>query len=125
MILGLDAEVLEDGVGPEPLHVIPVLNLSMANRVVDTISWAQHQQRAASSPIKKSRSSVPRLAERLELAPLPLPRNEGLFATGGRAPELAALPAPAFVAIAVGNTNEGESLPAKPARVEGPCQPNP
>lgn len=66
---------------------------------------------------------MPRLADRLEL-PLPAPRNEGLFATGGRPPELPVLPAPALVAIAVGNTNEGESLPAKPGIVEVACQPN-
>lgn len=64
--------------------------------------------------MKKSRSSVPRFADRLELAPPPPPRNEGLFATAGRAPELPALPAPALVAIAVGKTKEGESLPANP-----------
>lgn len=74
--------------------------------------------------MKKSKSSVPRFAERLELAPPPPPRNEGLFATGGRPAELPALPA-ALVAIAVGKTNEGESLPAKPVGVDGACQPNP
>ena len=65
--------------------------------------------------MKKSRSSVPRFADRWELAPAPPLKKEGLFATAGRAPaELPALPAPALVAIAVGKTKEGESLPAKP-----------
>jgi hypothetical protein len=36
-----------------------------------------------------------------------------LLATAGREPP-PVLPAPAFVAIAVGKTKEGESLPAKP-----------
>jgi hypothetical protein len=62
--------------------------------------------------MKKSKSSVPRFAERCELPP-PEAKKEGLFATAGRAPP-PALPAPAFVAIAVGKTNEGESLPANP-----------
>ena len=51
----------------------------------------------------------------MELAPLPPPaplKYEGLFATAG----LPVLPAaPDLLAIAVGKTNEGESLPAKPA----------
>ena len=38
MVLRLDAQVLEDGIRPEPLHMIPVLDLTMANRVVDRIS---------------------------------------------------------------------------------------
>lgn len=68
----------------------------------------------ASSPIKKSRSSVPLLALRLLLGPAPPVRKEGLFATAGR-PDPVPPPAAPFVAIAVGKTNEGESLPAKPA----------
>lgn len=65
--------------------------------------------------MKKSKSSVPRFADKFELDPEPAPRNDGLFATGGRPlPELPALPAPTLLAIAVGKTNEGESLPAKP-----------
>lgn len=64
--------------------------------------------------MKKSRSSVPRFADKCELPPPPPERKEGLFATAGRDPaELPALPA-ALVAIAVGKTKEGESLPAKP-----------
>lgn len=70
---------------------------------------------SASSPMKKSRSSVPRFADRFELAPLELPKNPGLLATGARPePALPALPAPALLAIPVGKTNEGESLPANP-----------
>lgn len=57
---------------------------------------------------------MPRFAERCELPPPPPDRKDGLFATAGRAPELPALPAPALVAMAVGKTKEGESLPAKP-----------
>lgn len=65
--------------------------------------------------MKKSKSSVPRFADRWEPAPPPLARKDGLFATGGLpAAEEPALPAPALVAIAVGKTKEGESLPAKP-----------
>lgn len=64
--------------------------------------------------MKKSRSSVPRFAERCPDEPPPVLRKEGLFATGGR-PELEPPPPlVAFVAMAVGNTNEGESFPAKP-----------
>lgn len=37
VILGLAAEVLEDALLPVPLHLIPVLNLTMANRVVDRV----------------------------------------------------------------------------------------
>lgn len=38
VVLGLNSQVLEDGVRPEPLHVIPILNLTMTDRVVDAIS---------------------------------------------------------------------------------------
>ena len=69
----------------------------------------------ASSPIKKSRSSVPLLADRAPPDPAPPVRKDGLFATAGLPdPEPAAPPMPPFVAIAVGKTNDGESLPAKP-----------
>ena len=70
----------------------------------------------ASSPIKKSRSSVPLFADNDPPDPAPPVRKEGLFATAGRPdpdPPLA-LPTPPLVAIAVGKTKEGESLPAKP-----------
>lgn len=47
-------------------------------------------------------------------------RNEGLFATAGRPePEPPAPEAGPLVAIAVGKTKEGESLPAKPNK--GKC----
>jgi len=38
MVLRLRAEVLEDRLFPVTLHVIPVINLAMADRVVDTVS---------------------------------------------------------------------------------------
>jgi hypothetical protein len=69
---------------------------------------------SASSPIKKSRSSVPLFIDRCP-DPAPPVRYEGLLATAGRPdPELAAPPPAAFVAIAVGKTKDGESLPANP-----------
>ena len=67
----------------------------------------------ASSPMKKSKSSVPRFAARLPAPPL---KNEG-FDAGAGLPEPdppVGPPTAPFVAIAVGNTNEGASLPAKP-----------
>lgn len=70
----------------------------------------------ASSPIKKSKSSVPLFADRCPLGPAPPVRNEGLLATAGLPDPDPPLPPPLpFIAIAVGNTNEGESLPANPA----------
>ena len=38
MVLRLCAEILEDRLFPVSLHVIPVVDLTMANRVVDTVS---------------------------------------------------------------------------------------
>jgi hypothetical protein len=65
--------------------------------------------------MKKSRSSVPRFIERWPVGPAPPVRNEGLFATAGRPEPVPPLPpAGPFVAMAVGKTKEGESLPAKP-----------
>jgi hypothetical protein len=70
--------------------------------------------------MKKSRSSVPRFPDRWPPGPAPPVKKEGLLATAGRPePEPPAPPAAPFVAIAVGKTKEGESLPAKPAR--GDC----
>lgn len=40
VVFWLDSQVFEDGVRPEPLHVVPILNLTMADRVVDTITRA-------------------------------------------------------------------------------------
>ena len=39
MIFRLSPEVLEDRLLPVPLHVIPVLYLTMPDRIVDAISW--------------------------------------------------------------------------------------
>jgi hypothetical protein len=73
---------------------------------------------SASSPMKKSKSSVPRFIDRWPPDPAPPVRKDGLFATAGRPdPDPPAPPAPPvgpFVAMAVGNTNDGESFPAKP-----------
>jgi len=67
--------------------------------------------------MKKSRSSVPLFADNAPPAPAPPVRNDGLFATAGRPePDPPAPPAVLFVAIAVGKTNDGESLPAKPVK---------
>lgn len=73
----------------------------------------------ASSPIKKSRSSVPRFACRWLPGPAPPVKKEGLFATAGRPdPEPPAPAAGPLEAIAVGKTKEGESFPAKPRRCQ-------
>jgi hypothetical protein len=70
---------------------------------------------SASSPMKKSKSSVPRFIERCPPGPAPPVRYDGLFATAGRPDPDPPLPAAGpFVAIAVGKTKDGESLPAKP-----------
>lgn len=70
----------------------------------------------ASSPIKKSRSSVPRFEFRCPDGPAPPVKKEGLLATAGRPDPVPPLPAAGpFVAMAVGKTKEGESLPAKPS----------
>jgi hypothetical protein len=39
MVLWLGSEVLKDRLFPVTLHVIPVIDLTMANRIVDTVSW--------------------------------------------------------------------------------------
>ena len=39
MVLRLRAEVLEDRLFPVALHVIPIINHPMANRVVNAVSW--------------------------------------------------------------------------------------
>lgn len=38
MVFRLNSQILENGVGPEPLHVIPILNLTMSDRVMQAIS---------------------------------------------------------------------------------------
>lgn len=40
MVLGLHAQVFEDRIRPESFHMVPILNLSMTDRVVNTISRA-------------------------------------------------------------------------------------
>jgi hypothetical protein len=65
--------------------------------------------------MKKSKSSVPLFAERWPPGPAPPVKKDGLFATAGL-PDPDPPPAEGpLVAIAVGKTNEGESLPAKPS----------
>lgn len=56
--------------------------------------------------------------ERCPPGPAPPVKKEGLLATAGRPdPELAPPLAALLVAIAVGKTKDGESLPAKPIRL--------
>ena len=115
--------------------VYPVFHLAVADRIMYTISCAQvnfdiqtypNQPESipgplaaikASSPIKKSRSSVPLFADNAPPCPVPPVRNDGLLATAGLPdPEPPVPPAGPLVAIAVGKTNEGESLPANPSK---------
>ena len=42
MILWLRPQILEDRLLPVPFHVIPVLNLTVADGVVHAISWCLH-----------------------------------------------------------------------------------
>lgn len=114
--------------------VYPIFYLAVADRIMYTIACAQvnfdiltytNQSESipgplaavkASSPIKKSKSSVPLFADSAPPCPVPPVRNEGLLATAGLPdPEPAVPPAGPLVAIAVGKTNEGESLPANPS----------
>lgn len=70
---------------------------------------------SASSPMKKSKSSVPLFMFRCPPAPAPPVNLDGLLATAGRPEPEPPLPVVGpFVAIAVGKTKEGESLPANP-----------
>ena len=39
MVLGLRTKVFEDRLLPVPLHMVPVLDLTMADGVVDAIAW--------------------------------------------------------------------------------------
>jgi len=41
VVFGLDSEIFEYRIGPEALHVIPVLHLAMSDRVVYAIAWAR------------------------------------------------------------------------------------
>lgn len=38
MVLWLNSQVFENGVGPEPLHMIPILNLAMSDWVMQAIT---------------------------------------------------------------------------------------
>ena len=111
------------------MHAHPIFDLSVANRVMYAIPCkisifkikpcfyipGPFAAASASSPIKKSKSSVPRFIDRCPPPPAPPVRYDGLLATAGRPDPEPPLPAAGpFVAIAVGNTKEGESLPAKP-----------
>lgn len=40
MILGLCSQILEDRLLPIPLHVVPVINLPMTNRIVHAVAWS-------------------------------------------------------------------------------------
>lgn len=65
--------------------------------------------------MKKSRSSVPLFIDNEPPEPDPPVKYEGLFPTAGLPdPEPPDPPGPPFVAMAVGKTNDGASLPAKP-----------
>jgi hypothetical protein len=57
MILGLDVQVFEDRVRPELLHLIPILDLTMANGVIDAVPGPLAADRA-SSPTKKSNTTL-------------------------------------------------------------------
>jgi hypothetical protein len=63
--------------------------------------------------MKKSRSSVPLFADRF---PAPPVKKEGLAGAAGRPEPPPALPGDdPLVAMAVGKTKDGESLPANPS----------
>jgi hypothetical protein len=65
--------------------------------------------------MKKSKSSVPRFPDKWPAGPAPPVKKEGLFTTAGLPEPDPPVPAAGpLVAIAVGKTKEGESLPAKP-----------
>ena len=71
--------------------------------------------------MKKSRSSVPLFADSAPPDPVPPVRKDGLFATAGLPdPDPPEPPAGPFVAIAVGKTKDGESLPANPRYSQNP-----
>lgn len=132
MVFWLNAQVFEYRVRPEALHMIPVLNLTVANGVVNSVSYtrisltsSRHVDYSvpgpfaaakASSPMKKSRSSVPLFIDKFPPPdPVPPVRNEGFAPTPGRPDPVPPPPgAPPLVAMAVGNTKDGESFPANP-----------
>jgi hypothetical protein len=110
----------------------PVLDLPMTNGIVNAVAChisvlisfsspspdipGPAEAVRASSPMKKSKSSVPLFADKCPPGPAPPVKKDGLFATAGLPePELPPPPpGPDLVAMAVGKTNEGASLPAKP-----------
>lgn len=47
MVLRLDAQVLEDGVRPKSLHVVPVLNLTVADRVMESVAYIPGELKSA------------------------------------------------------------------------------
>jgi hypothetical protein len=97
------------------MNAIALLGLEIGDDISCCYLPGPFDAARASSPMKKSKSSVPRFIDRCPPGPAPPVKYEGLLATAGRPdPELAAPPAALFVAMAVGNTKEGESLPAKP-----------
>lgn len=115
--------------------MIPVLNLPMADGVVDSVSCAgvsltflqavdcnvpgPFAAAKASSPMKKSRSSVPLFMDKFPPPdPVPPVRNDGFAPTPGRPDPVPPPPgAPPLVAMAVGNTKDGESFPANPREI--------
>jgi hypothetical protein len=40
MVFRLHPQIFEDGIGPEPLHMVPILYLPMSDRVVYPVSWS-------------------------------------------------------------------------------------
>ena len=38
VVFGLDSQILEYGVGPKSLHLIPILDLAMSDRVGDAVA---------------------------------------------------------------------------------------
>ncbi len=115
---------------PDNTH--PIFYLAMSNRIMQSVTWeisrcstpssallcspGPEDAAIASSPMKKSRSSVPRFDCMWPDGLAPPVRYAKLFATAGR-PDPEPPPPPVagpLVAIAVGNTKDGESFPAKP-----------
>lgn len=41
MVFGFDPEVLENRIGPKSFHMIPVLNLSVTDGIVETVTRAR------------------------------------------------------------------------------------
>jgi hypothetical protein len=62
VVLGLHAQIFEDRVRPESFHVVPVLNLSVSDRVVNAVSWAtaRSQRFVADKEIQVLRATLGR-----------------------------------------------------------------